>query len=192
MAAGRGGGTEGAAGGRAARRGAGGGGGADGGAEGPLVLRSPPAGARASQRAGRCERQPRRAGLGGWLRHGGRVPRLGTGARRAAAERLPRRWEPRARAGAEPRGAAGPGLTRAAKGKTSAPAAASAGAAEGSAVPGVAAAARGLPWHRPSPPLRDAPPAAKKSPLFAVRGYPGLGEGPTGSSTPPSPQTGLF
>lgn len=64
---------------------------------GPALLRWLPRGL-GHLRAGRCERRPRR--------HGGRDPRPGAGAHRAAAaEPLPRRWEPRARADAEPRGA---------------------------------------------------------------------------------------
>lgn len=85
----------------AARRGAGGGGGAAGGG-GTGSTPQPPAELGHLCAPGGASGSRGAAGSGG--RHGGCAPRLGAGARRAAAEPHPRRWEPRPGAGQRGRG----------------------------------------------------------------------------------------
>lgn len=109
---------------------------------GPALLRSLPRGLE-HLRAGRCERRPRR--------DGGCDPRPGPGAHRAAAaEPLPRRWEPRARADAEPRGA---GVGTGGGGENFGASGSFHGAAPRRESGGSLRCAR----HRPALPLRDAP-----------------------------------
>lgn len=138
----------------------------------------PPAGL-GHLRAGRCERQRRR--------DGGRDPRPGAGAHRAAAaEPLPRRWEPRARAGAEPRGA---GVGTGGGGENFG----AGGPFHGAAPRRGSGGSPRCAWHRPALPLWDAPPGEIKSFVSRAR-LPGAGRGAGREPLrpPPPPRPGCF